>query len=263
MAQRLRQLLRGILTVRFQPTEDTVVALISYFLVVGSLFTAFQVFTTQAVAANFITYGPITMVALGVGIPALYTTLVRRRPLSDVGITSKHLVPSLVLGILLGAQTYFATTATLNVAWTIDHLPLVTLGLAVGLYEAIFFRGWLQLRFEAAFGLLPGLFLGAICYSLYHVGYGMTPGEMMVLFVLGLVFGATFRLTRNILLLWPFYTPMGGMYTYINDGLTMPLPAALGFIITLALMAAVIVVASRLSRHSSEGLVAIQSAGSI
>ncbi len=261
MADRLRHLLREILTVRFQPATDTIVALVSYALVVATLFTAFQVFTTREVAANFISYGPIMMAGLGVGIPALYTALVRRRALSEIGITTRHLVPSLVLGVLLGAQTYTATIANLSVAWTLDHLPLVALGLAVGLFEAVFFRGWLQLRFEAAFGLVPGLLLGALCYSLYHVGYGMTPGEMAVLFILGLVFGAAFRLTRNILVLWPFYTPMGGLYTYLSDGLTLPLAATIGFAITMVLMAVLIVAAPRLAGPSAEGSAAASAAG--
>jgi membrane protease YdiL (CAAX protease family) len=259
--QPLQQLLRSVLTLRFRPSADTVVAFGSYLLVVGALYTAFQLFTTAAVAANFITYGPVMMAGLGIGIPAFYTALVRRRPLSDIGITTRLLVPSLILGVLLGAQTYSATVATLHVSWSIDHLPLVALGLAIGLFEAVFFRGWLQLRFEAAFGLLPGLLLGALCYSLYHLGYGMTPGEMAVLFLLGLIFGAAFRLTRNILLLWPFYTPMGGLYTYINDGLTMPLPAALGFAITIALMAALIVAASRLGRLTARHAATDHAAG--
>lgn len=220
-------------------------ALASYLLVVASLFTAFQIFTTRQIAANFITFGPITLAGLGVALPVLYTALVRGRPLSDLGLTTKHLAPSLALGLLLGADTYRNTLATLNVTWTLDYLPLVTLALAVGLFEAIFFRGWLQLRFEEAFGLFPGLLLGALCYSLYHIGYGMEAGELVTLFVLGLVFGAAFRITRNVLVLWPFYTPIGGLYTNISDGLAMPLAASIGFLLTMGIMAVVIVFASR------------------
>jgi membrane protease YdiL (CAAX protease family) len=43
-----------------------------------------------------------------------------------------------------------------------------------------FFRGWLLLRFEAAFGLVPGLLLSALCYSAYHIAYGMSTGETTV-----------------------------------------------------------------------------------
>jgi membrane protease YdiL (CAAX protease family) len=233
--------------VYWRPNRDTLVALVSYLLVVGGLFTAFQVFTTKQVAANFITFGPVTLAGLGVILPILYTVLVRRRPLADLGLTAHQLVPSLVLGLLLGWDTYRNTIANQNIAWSRDMVPLVTMAITVGLFEAIFFRGWLQLRFEEAFGMVPGLILGAMCYSLYHVGYGMTWDEMLFLFGLGLVFGTAFRLTKNVAVLWPFYTPVGGLYSNLSEGLTLPFEATYGFVLTLALMVAVIVVAPRLS----------------
>jgi membrane protease YdiL (CAAX protease family) len=176
-----------------------------------------------------------------VALPVLYTVLVRGRSLADVGLTMRHLLPSLILGLLLGWDTYRNTLATLDAVWTREALPLVVMALAVGLFEAIFFRGWLQLRFEEAFGVVPGVVLGALCYSLYHVGYGMSWNEMLFLFGLGLVFAAVFRLTKNVAVLWPFYTPIGGLYTNLTEGLTMPFEATYGFLLTLGLMLAAIV----------------------
>jgi membrane protease YdiL (CAAX protease family) len=184
--------------------------------------------------------------------------LVRHRPLNDLGLTLRHLLPSLVLSLFLGWDTYRETLATLGVTWGREHVPLVTMVVAVGLFEAVFFRGWLQLRFEEAFGVVPGVILGALCYSLYHVGYGMVRGEMLFLFGLGLVFAAVFRLTRNVIVLWPFYTPVGGLYTNLSEGLTLPFDATYGFVLTLGLMVAVIVVAGVLYRRrqvSEEDLV--------
>jgi len=246
----LRRILDTILSVQWRPNQDTLVAFGSYVLVVAGLFTAFQVFTTERVALNFITFGPVSLAGLGIALPVLYTVLVRRRPLSDVGLATRYLLPSIALGILLGLDTYRNTLATLGVTWGRELIPLVAMALAVGLFEAIFFRGWLQLRFEEAFGLLPGLVLGALCYSLYHVGYGMTVQEMLFLFGLGLMFGAVFRLTKNIAVLWPFYTPVGGLYTNLREGLTLPFEATYGFLLTLGLMAALIVVAFKLQRRA-------------
>ena len=225
----------------WRPNRDTLVAFASYGLVVAGLYTAFQVFTTERVAANFITFGPVTLAGLGIALPVLYTVLVRRRPLADVGLTARHLLPSLILGLLLGWDTYRNTLATLDAVWTREALPLVVMALAVGLFEAVFFRGWLQLRFEEAFGIVPAVVLGALCYSLYHVGYGMDWNEMLFLFGLGLVFAAVFRLTRSVAVLWPFYTPIGGLYTNLTEGLTMPFEATYGFLLTLGLMVAAIV----------------------
>jgi membrane protease YdiL (CAAX protease family) len=226
--------------IRWQPDRDTLVALLSYALVIAAMYTAFQIFTTERVAANFITFGPIGLALLGIGIPVFYTKIMRDRPLADVGITARHLVPSLALSLLLGYDTYRNTLANMNTTWERSLVPVATMVLVVGLFEAVFFRGWLQLRFEEAFGLIPGLLLGALCYSLYHVGYGMEVQELGMLFFLGITFGAMFRLTKSIFVLWPFYTPVGGLFTNLSEGLTMPFEATYGFLLTLGLMAVLI-----------------------
>jgi hypothetical protein len=92
------------------------------------------------------------------------------------------------------------------------------------------------MRFEKAFGLVPGLILAALCYSLYHVGYGMTGEEMLFLFGLGLTFGAFFRLIKNVFVLWPFYTPVGSIFTNLSEGLALPFEATYGFLLTIGLM---------------------------
>jgi membrane protease YdiL (CAAX protease family) len=230
---------------RWRPNRDTLAALASYALVVVGLYTAFQIFTTERVAANFITFGPITLALFGVILPIAYTVWVRKRPLSDLGLTTQHLVPSLALSLLLGWDTYRNTLTTLDLRWTRAMVPLVAMSLTVGLFEAVFFRGWLQLLLEDAFGLVPGLILAALCYSLYHVGYGMGSGEMLFLFGLGLVFGGMFRLTSNVAVLWPLYTPIGAVYTNVSEGLALPLEATYGFLLTLGLMIAAMVLGAR------------------
>jgi membrane protease YdiL (CAAX protease family) len=233
---------RSILgNVHWNPDRGALVAFGSYILVVAVLYTAFQVFTIERVAANFITFGPIALALLGIGIPVLYTVLIRHRPLSDLGLTGHRLLPSLALGLLLGWDTYTNTLAPMNVIWTRSEVPLLVMALAVGLFEAVFFRGWLQMRFEKAFGLVPGLTLAALCYSLYHIGYGMTGREMLFLFGLGLTFGAFFRLTKNVFVLWPFYTPVGSIFTNLREGLSLPFEATYGFLLTLGLMVGFIV----------------------
>jgi membrane protease YdiL (CAAX protease family) len=246
---RTKKILTGL---RWEPNRDTLVALISYGLVVGGLYIAFQVFTTERVAANFIMFGPVTLALLGVALPVLYTTFVRRRPLADLGITTQNIIPSLALSLLLGWDTYRNTLATLDISWGRGMVPLVAMVAAVGLFEAVFFRGWLQLRFEDAFGLVPGLLLGALCYGLYHVGYGMNAGEIGMLFFYGLTFGAMFRLTKNIAVLWPFYTPVGSLYTNLVEGLDLPFEATYGFALTLGLMAAITVTALVLRGKDAE-----------
>jgi uncharacterized protein len=234
---------------------DTLVAIASYLLVVVGLWLAFQVFTTDMVAANFITFGPITLLGLGIIVPLAYTVMVRRRPISDLGLTTRALVPSLALGLLLGFDTFYNTLRSMDIEWAAPLVPLVAMTLLVGLFEAVFFRGWLQLRFEAAFGVVPGLVLAAVLYSLYHVGYGMGWSEIVPLFGYGLVFGAAFRLTRSVFVLWPLYTPVGSLYANLSDGLTLPFEATYGFALVLGAAIVAIIVAARWvrGRRSPEG----------
>lgn len=234
---------------RWTPEQDTWIAALSYVAVVVALAVAFQVFTLAKVAAHFIMYGVVALAGLGVAFPAFYTVLVRNRPLLDIGLTFRLIGPSILLGALLGLDTYRNTVAALDITWSSSLVPLVAMTLAVGLFEAVFFRGWLQLRFEDAFGTVAGLILSALCYSLYHVGYGMGAGEMLFLFGYGLVFGAVFRLTNNVFVLWPFYTPVGSLYSNIKGGLELPVEATYGFVLVLALMAASTVAAAVLHRH--------------
>ncbi|MCL0049041.1 CPBP family intramembrane metalloprotease, partial [Dehalococcoidia bacterium] len=39
------------------------------------------------------------------------------------------------------------------------------------LFEEVFFRGFLQTRFEKAFGIFPAIVLSGLTFSLYHLGY--------------------------------------------------------------------------------------------
>lgn len=120
-------------------------------------------------------------------------------------------------------------------AWD-SLLPLAALALAIGFFEAIFWRGWVLLRLEECFGIIPAIVVGSILYSLYHIGYGMSASEMVFLFFIGVMYAVAFRLTKSIFMLWPLFQPTGQLVTLIKDGLSLPLLASLGFIEALALM---------------------------
>jgi membrane protease YdiL (CAAX protease family) len=229
----IKEELREFLKFRFKPTLDLLMVIVSYLVLVGCLYTAFQIVTTANVAANFILYGPVSLLILGVVAPISYNNLIKKRPLLETGITKKYWIASVVLGIIFGAITYMGTLATITLPPLTEFLPLIFMAITVGLFEAIFFRGWIQLRFEKAFGAIPAILIGSAFYSLYHVGYGMTYSEIWFLFLLGITFAIAFRITRNILVLWPFYTWLGGLYANLSEGLRIPFEAIYGFVIVL------------------------------
>ncbi|MCU0849714.1 MAG: CPBP family intramembrane metalloprotease [Candidatus Thermoplasmatota archaeon] len=173
---------------------------------------------------------------MGIITPAVYVVFVKKQALSEIGISKKYWLLSIILGIVLGVITYFGTLATIDLPPFMELLPLAFMAVTVGLFEAIFFRGWIQLRFENAFGAIPAIPIGAAFYALYHVGYGMSGSEVLFLFFLGLTFAIAFRVTKNVLVLWPFYTWIGGLYTNITEGQVLPFEALYGFVIILMFM---------------------------
>jgi hypothetical protein len=218
------------LQIRFEPSKDLAVMILSYLAVVATMYTAFQIVTTASVALNFILFGPVTLVVLGIIVPILYNSHVRNRPLSATGISKKYWIPSVVIGIAMGVFTYMGTLATITLPPFSQLLPVVLMAMSVGLFEAVFFRGWIQLTLEKAFGAIPAILIAPVFYSLYHIGYGMTMQEIWFLYLLGISFAVVFRITKNILILWPFYTWIGGLYTNLSEGLALPFEASYGFI---------------------------------
>lgn len=124
------------------------------------------------------------------------------------------------------------------------------MALAIGFFEAVFWRGWVQLRLEEAFGILPSIVLASALYSVYHIGYGMPASEMVFLFFIGLMFAMVFRITKSILILWPFFQPGGQLITLVADGLPLPFMAFMGFLDALALMFLIVWWADKYSKKN-------------
>jgi hypothetical protein len=241
---------------RWNPSRDLAALVLSWLLVVGSLYTATFIVGQDIWGgmAYSMLYAVIGAALFGVGIPLYWMTVVRRRPVAELGFTTRWLGVSLVLQLVFAALQYIGTLAKAKLPPVEELLPLVALALAIGLFEAVFWRGWVLLRLEEAFGIIPAVLLGSALYAAYHIGYGMPASEMVFLFFIGIMFAVVFRLTKNVFILWPVFQPMGQLITLIRDKLTLPLLASLGFIEVLILMLVLVWLASRYQRkhHKQE-----------
>jgi uncharacterized protein len=248
---------RPTLVMRWQPTKTLWAVALSWLLVTGTLYTATVIVGSQVAGglAYFGLYAILTATVFGLGIPLYWTVAVRRRPVSDLGITARRLGPSLTLQFVFSVALFLANSSQIVLPPLEALVPLVALALAIGLFEAVFWRGWVLLRLEEAFGVLPALLLGSVLYALYHVGYGMPLSEITFLLFIGLLYGITFRLTKSIFLVWPLFQPMGQLMTLTRDGLLLPLPAALGFGEVLALMVTLTWLAARWQRKHAIGAI--------
>ena len=186
---------------------------------------------------------------------AMYRTIaIRKRPVSDLGLTWKKLGVSIILQLVFAALQFAGAYRGLQIPVFENLLPLIALALTIGLLEAIFWRGWVLLRLEDCFGITPAIVLGSILYSLCHIGYGMPVSEMVFLFFIGVMYAVAFRSTKSVFILWSIFQPMGQQVTLIKDGLSLPSIASLGFFEALILMGFVIWFANKRAKKTVTGV---------
>ena len=234
----LSSTMKAPIVFRWKPSKDLLVVAISWVFVVGALYTATVIVGSDVWGgmAYFVLYAVVGAMLFGVGLPLYWMVVVQKRPLSDLGFTTRWLGVSLVLQLVFGAIQFMGTLAKTQLPPFEEFFPLIALALCIGFFEAFFWRGWVLLRLEESFGTIPAILLASALYAAYHIGYGMPSDEMIFLFFIGIMFAAAFRLTKNIFILYPIFQPMGQLVTLIKDGLRLPLLASVGFIEVLIVM---------------------------
>jgi hypothetical protein len=176
----------------------------------------------------------------------------RHRPLRSLGLGVHRLRQTLLLGLRFAAVQAVIMLWGYSLPAPADWVPLLVLSLAVGLFEAIFFRGFIQGRLEASFGTGPAVAGASALYALYHIGYGMGLRELGFLFALGVVYAVAYRLVENILVLWPLLTPIGAWFANMEAAdFELPWASILGFADVLGLMALAIWLAYKHQRSRS------------
>jgi len=223
---------------------DLAVIAALYLLVVGGFTLAFRVFTVDNVLGLFLSFGAAMLVG-SVG-PIVYNVWIRQRPLGSLGIGLGNWRLTVTLGLVFAGVQFALTLARVDYPSVQTWLPLLLMALVVGLFEAIFFRGFIQNRLEAAFGIVPAVAVAASLYGLYHVGYGMGWTEIGFLAGLGIVYAVAFRVAGSILVLWPLLTPLGSLFNQLQAAdIVLPLESILGFADVLALIIAALWLAHR------------------
>jgi hypothetical protein len=229
--------------------RDLVAIGVLYAAVVVLFRLAFTVFTTTNVLGLFLCFAAGLLV--GVVGPIVYTVWLRGRPLASLGIGRSHWRAAAALGLVLAALQFSVTLLGTRLPRNPeDWVPLLVMSLVVGVFETVFFRGFVQDRLRAAGGQGVGVAGGAALYGLYHVGYGMGGTELVFLAGLGVLYGVAFALVRNGLVLWPVLTPMGSFFSNLSGaGFALPWASILGFLDVLALMVVAVWLARRRMRR--------------
>ncbi|HEX2965821.1 MAG TPA: type II CAAX endopeptidase family protein [Syntrophorhabdaceae bacterium] len=241
-------IVKEVFTFRWRPTSDLLMVAFSWILVVAGLYTATFIVGSTALGGMgyFLTYAVLTTLAFGICIPVGWMLFVRKSSPVSLGITSKNLFLSILLQLVFAIIQFLLMRSVIQLPPFRTMLPLIALSLCTGFFEAVFWRGWVQMRIERSFGVIPGILLGSALYALYHVGYGMPWSEIYFLFFIGLMFAIIFRITSNIFILWPVFQSLGQVTTLVRDKLELPFMAVIGFAEVLAAMIIVVVIAFRL-----------------
>lgn len=148
---------------RFEPGWDTAVAVLSLLALWGIYY--YQ--STSGSVGSLLLFLLVGNLGLTVLFPLYYVCYRRSGPLSAVGITAdgwRRALFASAVGALALSPGLLSADEPLGVL--IPHV--VATGLM--LWEPFFVHGWLQIRFERAFGAGPGVVLAAAAFGLFHLG---------------------------------------------------------------------------------------------
>lgn len=228
--------------------EQTAMAVI-YVGVVALMRAAFVGFGTDQVAGLFLCFAAALL--LGVLGPVFFETWVGRRPLRAVGLRWDNWRPTLALAVLFASVQFALTLWGYDLPEPVDWVPLLVMALVVGMFESVFFRGFIQNRLTDRYGPVVGIGVAGVAYGLYHVGYGMGLSEIGFLTGLGVVYSVAFALVRNVLVLWPLLTPMGSFFANVKTGdIDLPWASIMGFVDVAVLMVVGVWIAWRHQRKT-------------
>lgn len=188
--------------VRFEPGSDTLVAVCSLLGLWGIYY--FQ--STSESVESVVLFLLVGNLVLTILFPLYYVCYVRNEPLSEIGVTrtgwKRAVVVSTFGALALAPGLLFVDESAVVLA---PHV--ITIGLM--LWEPLFVHGFLQIRFERAFGPVLGILLASGGFVLFHVG-AVAPAGLVTLGLIGLFHAVLFRaFDRNLLVLWPILWAIG------------------------------------------------------
>lgn len=185
---------------KFKPEKETLIAFGLFFACIG-VATLASMFTETPLFVLF--YQGVLVLGICIFFPLWYIGIRNKQSLSTIGLTMEGWEKALLVGLIF---------VIFSVPWRIvgkdlplpatDALIYTSIALVMStLFEEVFFRGFLQTRFEKAFGIFPAIVLSGLTFSLYHLVYPAYRdfNLLMILFFVGMFFAVAFRVTSNVI----------------------------------------------------------------
>lgn len=194
----MKNAIKSLFTFRWSPGRDTVIALLTALLMIPVYFVGTHDQNGHAGLFIFVVFGNGI---LNVLFPAYYLLILRKERPDELGITTHRLWLAVLLSIVCSVLMWKGLQREIASHPDVELLPQLIFN-GIILWEPFFVFGWLQLRFERAFGILPGIVLAAASFGAYHLGTYPLSG-VLGLIIFGLFFAVLFRTTKNLLTVWP------------------------------------------------------------
>ncbi|MBR3341883.1 MAG: hypothetical protein IKG30_09700 [Clostridiales bacterium] len=225
---------------KFQVTKDTGIAAVAGFAMVALslMMLPFGGDSVRDTVISFILRDLLMIFGLGIVFVSLYVEKKGRGVLEELGFTKRKWILSLILNIAFGAGLLFVflkDEVPENVI-SMKNLYGATYILAAGIFEMTFIYGFLRMSFEKAFGIIPSIILTSAFYSLHHAGF---QPEFLHLFLVGLMYCSVFYITKNMLVIFPFFWGVGALWDVLvsseaGDEIKNPVSFAIALIILIA-----------------------------
>ena len=225
---------------RFNVTKDTGIAAIAGLLMIclSFLMIPFVGDSVRDTVISFILRDVLMIFGMGVVFVSLYVEKKGGDTLAELGFTKRKWVLSLIFNIVLGAGLLFVFLK--------DEMPENVISLknlygasyivVAGIFEMTFIYGFLRMSFEKAFGIIPSILLTSAFYSLHHAGF---QPKFIHLFLVGLMYCSVFFITKNMLIVFPFFWGVGALWDVLvsseaGDGIKNPVSFGIALIILFA-----------------------------
>jgi len=217
--------IKEIFTFRYDITQDTKFAIVLGLIAVGLSFflRLFLEDTLLNKTVFFVVLDIVIKVIIGFYVPIHYVMIRRKQGLEVFGLTKKDWKASLILGLVFAillliqfasesaemGQEVFLRAGVL--------IPIFYIFIA-GIFEMTFIYGFLRRIFDKSFGIIPGIILTALFYSFHHAGFQPEFGKLIFV---GIMYASIYRITNNILIVFPFFWGVGAIWdVLVNFGTT-------------------------------------------
>ena len=232
---------------RFNLTKDTGIAAIAGLVMIALslLMIPFGGDSIRDTLISFILRDVLMIFGLGVVFVSLYVEKKSKEVIAELGFSRRKWALSRILNLAFaaGLLAVFLKDGKPSDVISLKNLYGASYILVAGIFEMTFIYGFLRMSFEKAFGIIPAILLTSVFYSLHHAGF---QPEFLHLFLVGLMYCGVFFITRNMLVIFPFFWGVGALWDVLvsseaGDEIKNPVSFAIALIILIASVAWVLI----------------------